>query len=216
MSFGSQPVEDNGANGAATIALSSSLGGLLVTKSMSRRKQMRSDSAWAKRGIEVADSDFECVPLRTGLVAREESNPMMPAETDLHQLQRSEGIELKLLRPRGAHDESGALGVAKRDPRLAWLRQQLFNSLLEDLVAVRPLPVQFAVPPVSYVPLLVDQIDTGPHRIAPRIPVLLLVVHEDGKAKLSAGCIGAYVGLAFLMRKLWSVDAHEREGLPGE
>ena len=50
------------------------------------------------------------------------------------------------------------------------------NALAHDLFTVSALPVQLAVPPVTDIALLVDQIDTGPHRIPPSAPVLVFIV----------------------------------------
>lgn len=56
-----------------------------------------------------------------------------------------------------------------------------------DLFAVLALPLQFAVPPISHVALLVDQVHAGPHRVAPGVPVLLVIVGHDRKCKLRFG-----------------------------
>ena len=58
------------------------------------------------------------------------------------------------------------------------------------LLAVATLPVKFAVPPVPDVPTFVDQVDTGPHRIAPPVPILPLVVDHDWKAEFCFSDLG--------------------------
>jgi hypothetical protein len=79
-------------------------------------------------------------------------------------------------------------------------RQKFFNLGGHDLLAACFLPVQFSIPPVSKLPFLIDQIDAGPHRIAPCIPILLVVVDHDGKVELSFLGLGASaIGLAFAL-----------------
>ena len=58
-----------------------------------------------------------------------------------------------------------------REGHVLWLfGQQLFNPLTHDLLAVVALPVQLTVPPIANATLFVDQVDTGPHAVAPRRP----------------------------------------------
>ena len=59
------------------------------------------------------------------------------------------------------------------------LIQQFFDSCREDFVDTSVFPVQFAGPPVSNVAVFVDQIRAWPHRVAPRLPRLFLVVDND-------------------------------------
>ena len=68
--------------------------------------------------------------------------------------------------------------------RLATFGEQFFNSLGHNLLPTGPIPVELTVPPVPYAAFLIDQVDAGPHRIAPRIPVLLLVVDDHGEIKV--------------------------------
>lgn len=90
----------------------------------------------------------------------------------------------------------------RRHPTLTFFRQELLDLRRHDLLAARFLPVQLAIPPVSKAPLLVDQIDAGPHRIAPRVPIRLVVVDHHRKRKLGfldflADALGLPLGLSF-------------------
>ena len=73
--------------------------------------------------------------------------------------------------------------VFRHEPRTAsaLFFQQFFDALFHDDLAAVVVPVEFAVMPVANVPLLVDEVDAGPHRIAPRVPVRLVVVDDDRK-----------------------------------
>ena len=78
-------------------------------------------------------------------------------------------------------------------------------------MVVASLPVQFSVPPKTCVALFVDQVDTGPHRVAPQIPVFFFVVDEN--RKLEAFLLGIVLDIlhAMFVRQLGGVDTDNRE-----
>ena len=71
--------------------------------------------------------------------------------------------------------------VSKAEATLPFLGQQLLDTLAENLVAVVALPLQLAIPPVPGVALLINQVDAWPHGVTPAVPILLVVIDENGE-----------------------------------
>ncbi len=61
------------------------------------------------------------------------------------------------------------------------LGQQLHDLVPHHFFAIEAAPLQFAVPPVADAAGAVDDVYRGPHAVAPRVPVLLLVVDQNGE-----------------------------------
>ena len=64
------------------------------------------------------------------------------------------------------------------------LTQQLLDFLSHDFFAFIAFPIQFAVPPVTNATLSIDQVDAGPHAIAPVVPDGFVGIDHDGKCEL--------------------------------
>ena len=53
---------------------------------------------------------------------------------------------------------------------------KLINEMLDRIVDNRTLPVQFPLPLEANVSLLVNNVNRRPHRVPPRVPVLILYI----------------------------------------
>ena len=96
-------------------------------------------------------------------------------------------------------------------PRVSLLSQQFFDVAAEEFFAFGAFPVQFAHPPVAHVALLVDQVDRGPHAIAPGVPVLAAVVHEDGEGELGFSGLRLDLFDVMFVRSFRGVDPDDRQ-----
>ena len=93
------------------------------------------------------------------------------------------------------------------------LREQLGDVFSHDLLAAGSLPIQFAVPPVADVALLIDQVHAGPHRVSPDVPILFVVVDDDGEVYLVFFCLLPNALDVALGRRFRRVDADDRQAV---
>src|SRR5690606_4546577 len=102
---------------------------------------------------------------------------------------------------------------ANSDSMSPRLRQQLFNLLAGDSLIARPLPVEFAVPPVAQPALAVDHVDARPDAVCPGLPHLLLVVDGDGEGQLVFRQRRPQLLAVLLCSEFGSVDSDENDVL---
>jgi hypothetical protein len=78
-----------------------------------------------------------------------------------------------------APDGSSVLCTACTLRALFLLGEEFLDPLTHDLLALGFLPIQFAVPAIAHVALLVDQVDGRPVLILSRLPGQAPTVHGD-------------------------------------
>src|SRR5579883_999882 len=99
-------------------------------------------------------------------------------------------------------------------PRRRGLGQQ-FVEVRGEAAPFGVLQMQLAVPVVADAALLVDQVNTGPELIAPRLPNAAVVINDDGEFQAVVPSLGADAGCICLVGELRRVDADDRQPLAG-
>ena len=100
-----------------------------------------------------------------------------------------------------------------RDPR-SWTAsvafgQQFSDSLLQLLLSAGFVPIELAEPPISDPSILIDQVDGGPHGVAPSVPRLLSLIDHNRIFKamfLDILANIAWISLLFRFRRMDSQD----------
>lgn len=95
-------------------------------------------------------------------------------------------------------------------------RQQFFDVLAHDLFSLLALPVQFAVPPVADIASLVDEINARPHRVAPGVPVFLVVIRDDREFEFGFGRFSLHFVEVVFVVSLGGMNAEDDEVLSSE